>query len=204
MRAQLLALALLAASAAVGAEETGPAAFPLDGTRLLRPAQNGTWDLVDTSSGKTRTLRLPAFNEELSAAALHGDKLAYTSLIRRGERLQMGCVSIDLVRGKVADRADTSLLLVPDSNVSLQPPSFSGDGLRVACRLSGEKCDKENRSDCTQAEETVTLSALPGTLARATPKSLRGKSVGKPVRKTAGKTAPRKTPSKSVKKVRRK
>lgn len=196
---------ILALFAVPAAAETETSSFRLDDTRLLRPAQNGTWDLVDTSSGKIQTLRLPAFNEELSAATLQGNRLAYTSLIRRGERLQLGCISIDLTKGKVADREDTRLLLAEDSATPLQAPSFSGDGLRVDCHLSGEKCDKGNPADCTQTEETVTLSSLSGKSARAVPKSLRGKpSARKPSKRTDAKTRPHRTPSKSVKKVRRK
>ncbi|WP_145842866.1 hypothetical protein [Denitratisoma sp. DHT3] len=213
MRRLLLILALTAVSAAA---ETGPAesteptdstestVFRLDDTRLLKPARNGTWDLVDASSGKTQTLRLPAFHEAFSAATLHGDKLAYTSLIRRGERLQLGCISIDLIRGKVIDREDTSLLLAENGDRSLQAPSFSGDGQRVACHLSGEKCDGSGAAGCTPVEETVTLSSLLSGSARLPHKPVRGKSAHKPAKKTGTKALPRRVPSKSIKKVRRK
>lgn len=210
-------LGLLLASCLAHAGSDVPAPLPsiadgavrVDGRHLLTPMEDGGWVLRDSESGKNRALRLPAFHPERSTLALQGEKLAYVTLTRRGERLQLGCIAVDLAKGKVANREDTALLAPMTGNEAFDAPDISPSG-QVSCRLAGERCKGANA--CTRAEETVNLSAHLATPAKAGrhgkgQKKFRGKTLKAPVKRGAANSlhhSHRKSSPKTPKKVRRK
>lgn len=157
----LLALLCGAASAQAPAEDEAPVA--IDATHTMQP-KGFTWVLKDTTSGKEQILILPAFHPTQSKPLLMGDRLAYASITKRGEKSQLGCVTFDLTQGKVLNRQDTDIFVdegtVPDAQV------HRGDDGHVNCRFVGQQCAGKNQEKCSAGEDAVRLSFNGGEQAR--------------------------------------
>lgn len=164
LAAPLVALVLATGNTsarAQAAETEAPVA--IDATHTMQP--NGfTWVLKDTTSGKEQTLILPAFHPAQSRPVLMGDRLAYASITKRGEKSQLGCVTFDLTKGKVLNRQDTDIFVdegaVPDAKVT------PGEDGHVTCRFVGQQCAGKNQEKCSAGEDAVRLSFNGGEQAR--------------------------------------
>jgi hypothetical protein len=157
----LLALLCGAASAQAPVEDEAPVA--IDATHTMQP-KGFTWVLKDTTNGKEQILILPAFHPTQSKPLLMGDRLAYASITKRGEKSQLGCVTFDLTQGKVLNRQDTDIFVdegtVPDAQV------HRGDDGHVNCRFVGQQCAGKNQEKCSAGEDAVRLSFNGGEQAR--------------------------------------
>ncbi|HQR04157.1 MAG: hypothetical protein JSR19_08715 [Proteobacteria bacterium] len=140
------------------------ATVTIDANHELVPAGIGQWTLRDKTTGSEKQLLLPAFHPVQSRPVLDGDRLAYITLTHRDGRMQLGCVNVDTLQGRVVDRIDSRLLARADESTASRSPVFDGNG-KVHCALNGERCTSPGH--CVEDAETVTLSTHVHAAARA-------------------------------------
>ena len=98
--------------------------------------QRGEWLLVDRTSGRTSTLKLPEFDSYYSAASWHRDFVAYCGVSDDGEKLyavvtQIGSKKL-LVRKEIGAAHQKE---VPESQCA--PPKWQQDGKQVTFEPAG-------------------------------------------------------------------
>ncbi|HEY6897088.1 MAG TPA: hypothetical protein VI279_07490 [Rhodocyclaceae bacterium] len=188
LRRLLPILALLPLAATAGIPASG---LPLDDHHLLTATPEGGWQVLDSNTGNTRPLIVPALHPDANVSVA-GPRLAYVSQTHRGERSQLGCVSYDWNRGKVIEREETALLAAQDGT----PPGsaeFAEDGQKVSCHIRGEHCDKAGEN-CEAREQLVALGAAKPAAKASARHAKKGKTRGKAVKHGKGGKAPAKKP----------
>lgn len=161
------------ACAGMGLAQEAASVINVDATHTLSP-DGLAWVLKDTASGKDRTLLLPAFHPDHSHPLLVGDRLAYASMTKRGDKSQLGCITFDVSKGKVLNRKDTDIYLDESATpqFSVQQDAESG---HITCQLAGQKCTGAHQENCTSGQEAVNLSFTPGEQAREGLRSASGR-----------------------------
>lgn len=167
----------LTAATRLTSEPAAPvvAGYPVDDHHLLKPAEGVGWVMTDTRSGEEKRLILPAFHPENSRPVMAGDKLAYVSFTKLGDQSQLGCITFDLTKGKVLNRRDTGLTMIPDAS-AVSTTRIGDGGQHATCVLRGQRCGGRQATACNNASEDVTLSFVPLEEAK---RGLKGKKGGK-------------------------
>lgn len=165
----VFALFVLLATSVAHAQEAVRPEVDLGNQQMLVPGDGPGWKLVDKATGKERALILPAFHPEYSVPVVQGNRLAYVGRTQRSGKFQLGCITYDLVKGKVLNR-QVSELYAREGQIIDHPRLVEGESA-VTCRIAGDRCTGKELEHCSPAAETITLDFEPGSLAR---KDLKG------------------------------